>query len=68
MIKKIRNADIEKMLIKDKNNVALPDTIGTSDNNVRSSKNINNSTKNFNRFMTTLNIRSDFIIKNTRFL
>ena len=54
------------MLIKDKNDITLPDTISTSDNNITGSKNIDNSTDNFDRFVTTLNIRSNFSIEYTR--
>lgn len=68
MVKKIWNTNIEKMLIKNKNYITLPNTISTSDNNIASSEDIDNSTENFNRFMTTLNIRGNFIIKNTRIL
>ena len=56
------------MLIKNKNNITLPDTISTSNNNVTGSENINNSAENFNWEMITLNIRNNFIMKNTRFI
>ena len=68
IIKKVRDTNIKKVLIKNKNNITLPYTISTSNDNIAGSKNINNSAKNFDRFVSTLDIGSNLSIKNTRFI